>query len=206
MGSVTPIRKGITIPACPTEDDEMTAYHRRVALGFLADIGNNEGGLSDQQMRAIGEGMLRDKIPRNNLRLIVQPISPREEWFTEMHSKARVASIAHDLAESQWSLAYHLDQYDGGQRHLDADRERERTRKLKDLAILDALRTPATRLWDVRRKQDMVGSREWALKYRPEMQAIIDEEEARLRATRKPRAKKERIRAPTLHGRRHDGA
>lgn len=191
MGTITPIRSGITIPERPSDEDEMTAFHRRIAMGFLGKVGNGKDGLSDQQRCNIGEGLLQKKLPRNNLRLIVQPASPRKEWFAEMRKRAEIAIRAHDLTESRWSLAYHLDQLDGGDRQHAPECDRTRARREMDNAILDALRTPATRLGDIRRKQEMVGKREWALEWRPDLQAIIDEEEARLRARPKPRTGRE---------------
>jgi hypothetical protein len=182
-GNVCAIRPGIAIPDQRDEDDT-ARINAKITSSFLdkayalAQIEPN----SDAHRFALHMAAIDHKLPRNNLRLIVTPTAPREEWFQEAWRKVRIARAAVDLIESQHGLAAHLDRFDRGERATELRPEMEAKRAAYNLAVLDCLRTPVTKKGEVARKQDIVGKREWAEKYRPEWQAIIDEELARFPA------------------------
>jgi hypothetical protein len=179
-GNVRAIRPGITIPTSTDEhkhtyqDAMIAAIWQQQAHDLAQTAPNSEAHLLALRMA----GMDR-KLPCNNLRLIVTPVTPRSEWFTEAQHRVHVATKAQELAASRWALAYLLDRQDGGTRHDAANVERERAQAELDQAIEDALRTPTIRRCDVAAKQRMVGRREWAEKYRPDWQAMVDEDLAR---------------------------
>lgn len=179
-GNVRAIRPGIAIPTSTDEhkatyQDAMIAAIWQKQAHDLAQTAPN----SDAHLLALRLAEMDRRLPRNNLRLIVTPVTPRSEWFTEAHHRVHVATKERELADSRWSLAYLLDKQDGGSRAEAANIERERTRAELDRAIEDALRTPTTRRCDAAAKQRMVGRREWAEKYRPDWQAMVDEDLAR---------------------------
>jgi hypothetical protein len=176
-GNVRAIRPGIAIPTSTDDhrrahqDAQIVAIWQKQAHDLAQTAPNSEAHLLALRMA----GMDR-KLPRNNLRLIVTPVTPRSEWFTEAQHRVHVATKAQELAASRWALAYLLDKQDGGTRRDAANVERERTQVELDQAIEDALRTPTTRRCDAAAKQRMIGRREWAEKYRPDWQAMVDED------------------------------
>jgi hypothetical protein len=189
-GNVRAIRPGISIPAQRAEDLESVML-AGLAKSFedqayqLAQTQPN----SKEHRLALHMQQIGDKLPRNNLRLIVTPTLPRAEWFHDAWRKVRIAQAALELINSQHLYAMHLDGYDQGGRAKALEGDRDDKKAALDLAILDALRTPVTKKGDVLRKQEMIGRREWAEKYRPEWQAIVDEDLARFPTkARKPRA------------------
>lgn len=179
-GNVLAIRPGISIPS-QREEDLTNAMLSRMAKSYeeqayeLAQTQPN----SKEHRLAIHMQQIGDKLPRNNLRLIVTPTMPRAEWFADAWRKVRIAQAAFSLIQSQRCYALHLDSYDQGGRGDALSVEYDDKRAALDLAILDALRTPVTKKGDVLRKQEMIGRREWAEKYRPDWQAIVDEDLAR---------------------------
>lgn len=179
-GNARAIRPGGAIPQ-PSQQDEQTAAFARLAASFneqayqLAQTAPD----SREHRLALHMATIANKLPRNNLRLLVRPLSPRKEWFEEAHRRWRVAEAAVDLADSRRDLARHLDQQDGGLRAAAANLELRSAEAELTLATEDALRTLTTRKADVATKQSMVGKREWALQYRPEWQAMVDEDLAR---------------------------
>lgn len=179
-GNVRSIRPGLLIPE-PSQEDERNAMLARLAASYertayqLAQTEPN----SREHLLALHMAGIANKLPRNNLRLLVTPLTPRQEWFSEAWQRWRVASAAKDLAWSEESLARSLDEKDGGERAKAAERETERREAELRLALEDALRTPTARKADAVRKQTMIGKREWAEKYRPEWQAMVDEDLAR---------------------------
>lgn len=193
-GNVRAIRPGVSIPA-QREDDRQTITLARLAQSYeeaayrrAQTEPNSEAHRLSLHMATIGT-----KLPRNNLRLLVTPTIPRAEWFTEAWRKVRIARAAVELIESQWSHAAHLDSFDQGGRTKALDAELDDKRTALDLAILDALRTPVTKKGDALRKQEMIGRREWAGTYRPDWQAIVDEDLARFPTkARKARAQEGR--------------
>jgi hypothetical protein len=179
-GNVRAIRPGIAIPT--STDDHKRAYQDAQIVAIwqqqahdLAQTAPN----SEAHLLALRMAGMDRKLPCNNLRLIVTPVTPRSEWFTEAQHRVHVATKAQELAASRWALAYLLDRQDGGTRHDAANVERERAQAELDQAVEDALRTPTTRRCDAAAKQRMIGRREWAEKYRPEWQAMVDEDLAR---------------------------
>ena len=185
--NVRAIRPGLPIP--PQREEDITcSIYARLAASYMENayqLAQTEPNSKDHRT-ALHMARIAEQLPRNNLRVIVTPATPREEWFAEAWRKVRIAQATCDLIESQHSLALHLDRFDEGGRAKLLSAERSEKREALDVAILDALRTPVTRKGDIARKQAMVGKREWATKYRPEWQAIIDEELARFPA-RSPR-------------------
>lgn len=189
-GNVRAIRPNLPIPA-QREEDLTCSMHARLAASWLEkahQLAQTEPNSKDHRL-ALHMAGIAEKLPRNNLRVLVTPITPRQEWFDEAWRKWRVAKAAHDLAESRWSLAYCLDQQDRGERHKTAQIERDRTQADLNLAIEDTLRTPTVRKADALRKQDIIGKREWAQTYRPAWQAMVDEDVARF--PNKPRKARE---------------
>lgn len=196
-GNVRAIRPGVAIPV-QRDDDRQAIIHARLAQSYeeaahrLAQTEpNSEAHRLSLHMATIGK-----KLPRNNLRLLVTPTMPRAEWFTAAWRKVQIARAAVELVQSQWSHAAHLDSFDQGSRAKALDQDLDDKRAALDLAILDALRTPVTKKGDVLRKQEMIGRREWAATYRPDWQAIVDEDLARFptkaRKARKARAQEGR--------------
>ncbi|MDB5583362.1 MAG: hypothetical protein JWR80_8538 [Bradyrhizobium sp.] len=189
MATVAPIRPGITVPDQNRAEDVKTSMVANMARNYaarayeLAQTAPN----SKEHLHALHMSGMSNQLPCNKLRLIVTPLGPQREWLDEAIKRANVAIAAHDHIESQWSLAYHLDGKDGGDRHLAFGLERTRARREADDAIEDALRIPITRKWDIKRKQDLAGKETWAREYRPTWQALIDADVA---AYAKPRKSK----------------
>lgn len=176
-GNVRAIRPGIVIPE-PTTERPRASVIATLASSWLDKahcLAQTEPN-SERHRTALHMAGIDKELPRNNLRLLVTPISPRQEWFSEARQRVNVARKAHELAESRWCLAYTLDKQDGGSRCDAANIERTRTRSELDQAVEDALRTPTTRKCDAAAKQDMIGKRVWAEKYRPDWQAMVDED------------------------------
>lgn len=189
-GNIRAIRPGLPIPAQSAADNSTIARARMASI--YADkayrLAQTEPN-SKEHRTALHMAGIAEQLPRNNLRLLVTPTIPRAEWFTEAWRKVRIARASVELIESQWSHAVHLDGFDQGGRAKALDAELDDKRAALDVAILDALRTPVTKKGDALRKQEMIGRREWAERYRPDWQAIIDEDLARFPTkTRKPRA------------------
>ena len=179
-GNVRAIRPGIVIPK-PTTERPRASVIAILASSWLDRahcLAQTEPN-SERHRTALHMAGIDKELPRNNLRLLVTPVTPRSEWFTEAQHRVHVATKVRELAESRWSLAYLLDKQDGGSRADAANVERERAQAELDQAIEDALRTPTTRRCDAAAKQRMVGRREWAEKYRPDWQAMVDEDLAR---------------------------
>ncbi|MBB4155305.1 hypothetical protein GGQ80_003225 [Sphingomonas jinjuensis] len=190
-GNVRAIRPGLSIPQQRDEDNACITTARLVSV-FAASAHRLAQSAPNSEDHYVAEHMagMGHKLPRNNLRLLVTPQQPKEEWFRLAYKDYCVAKGVRDLAEARFSRAWCLDQWDKGDRAEALRSERDRAQAALDIVILDALRTPVTRKWDIAIKQQMVGKREWAAKYRPEMQAIIDEEAARL-ASKPRRSRKE---------------
>jgi hypothetical protein len=188
---VAPIRAGVTVPPQNRDEDTKTAMVANMARNYaarayeLAQTAPN----SKEHLQALHMSGISDQLPCNKLRLIVTPLGPQREWLDEAIKRANVAIAAHQHVESQWSLAYHLDRQDGGERHLAFDAERTRARAVADQAIEDALRIPISRKWDIKRKQDLAGKEAWARKYRPAWQALIDADAANYSTRQSRRAK-----------------
>jgi hypothetical protein len=179
-GNVRAIRPGVSIPA-QREDDREAIMFARLAQGYedqAYKLAQSEPN-SEAHRLSLHMAGISQKLPRNNLRVIVTPAVPRAEWFTDAWRKVRIARAAVELIESQWCHAAHLDSFDQGGRAKALDAELDEKREARDLAILDALRTPTTKKGDALRKQEMIGQREWAERYRPDWQAIVDEDLAR---------------------------
>lgn len=192
-GNVRAIRPGVAIPMTNAAEDETAitlaraaAISQRRAYELAQTEPNSTLHRSHERLARLSE-----TLPCNRLRLIVTPTTPRQEWFSEAKRLVHIARCERDLACSRWSHAYTLDQWDRGERHLALEAERNRTEAALKQAIEDALRTPTTRRADALAKQDMIGKREWAVKYRPEWQAIIDEDVARFPVRSRKAAKKE---------------
>ncbi|WP_203309622.1 hypothetical protein [Sphingomonas beigongshangi] len=193
-GNVRAIRPGVAIPAQRNEDLEFVSV-ASVARSYAEkayQLAQTEPNSKDHRFAEYMAG-ITEKLPRNNLRLLVTPITPRREWFDEALRKWRVAKAAHQLAQSRWNLAYCLDRQDEGERHKAARLECDQAEADLNRTIEDALRTPTVRKCDALTKQEMIGKREWAATYRPDWQAIVDEDLARYPAKApKPRAKEGR--------------
>lgn len=179
-GNVRAIRPGLSIPAQRDEDQACIMTAKLAADGAASAYRLAQTHPNTERHR-LSEALARQdhKLPRNNLRLLVTPQQPKEEWFSLAYKDYCVAKGVRDLAEARFSRAWCLDQWDSGDRAEALRGERDRAQTALDIVILDALRTPVTRKWEIGMKQQMVGKRDWAEKYRPEMQAIIDEEAAR---------------------------
>lgn len=188
-GNVCAIRPGIPIGANRKEDEETRAMAAvaQAAAAKAHELAqtepNSEAHLTHERI-----ALMTRLLPRNNLRLVVTPTAPVAEWFRLAWLRVVVARAARDLADSRWSLAYELDRQDGGERRRDAEAPRHDAQRELDLAIEDALRTPTVRKVDAARKQDIIGGKAWAEKYRPHWQAMVDEDLARYPA--RPRAKR----------------
>lgn len=185
-GNIRAIRRGVAIPD-QREEDLKNATLVRIAASYREkayQLAQTEPD-SDEHRLALHMAGIDDKLPRNNLRLHVTPVTPRQEWFGEAMRHWRVARDAKALAESRDSLAYHLDQQDGGSRRKTTMADLERAEAELRRVTEDALRTPTTRKCDAARKQEMIGRREWASVYRPEWQAMVDEDLARYPAPKR---------------------
>lgn len=189
--NVSAIRPGIAIPAQQPDADAECITIARLAKSYddqAYQLAKTEPN-SEKHRLALHMAGLSTNLPCNNLRLLVTPVTPKAEWFYEASLRVRTARAVLALIESQCAHAFHLDSYDRGERAQRILREIDEKREALDLAILDALRTPATKKGDVLRKQEMIGKREWAEKHRPAWQAIVDEELARFPTkARRPRA------------------
>lgn len=187
--NVTPIRIGIPILAQNRDEDTKVSMLASLARSYakkahaLAQTAPN----SSEHLQALHMAGVANQLPCNKLRLLVTPLGPQREWLDEAIKRANIAIAAHHHIESQWSLAYHLDQQDGGDRAPAFSAERTRARRIADEAIEDALRMPITRKWDIKRKQELAGKEGWARVYRPHWQALIDADVA---AYAKPRKTK----------------
>jgi hypothetical protein len=188
MDNVTPIRIGIPILAQNREDDAKTVIGAKMIRTFSAkahELAQTKPNSPTHLEMLHAAASVTRNLPRNKLRLIVTPLGPQRDWLTEAIKRAEVAIAASGHVESQWSLAYHLDQQDGGDRASELNSERTRARRLADQAIEDALRMPITRKWDIKRKQELAGREAWARKYRPDWQALIDADAASYAKPRK---------------------
>jgi hypothetical protein len=76
--NVRAIRPGLKIAKKPTDEDELTAYHARVAKAFIADLGK-DGGLTDAQRIATADHIAA-QLPRANLRCIVSTLDERRDF------------------------------------------------------------------------------------------------------------------------------
>lgn len=176
-GNVCAIRPGVAIPK-QRPDDLTNVVLARAAADWEArcnELAESQPGSADHRLARHMAGLSK-QLPCNNLRLLVTPTVPRAQWCAEAWLNVRIAKAELDLAESRHSHAYHLDLWDQGTRATHLRGEVDAKRQAYDFAILDYLRTPATRKGEVGDKQKLIGGRDWCLKYRPEWQAIIDEE------------------------------
>lgn len=193
-GNVRAIRPGIQIPA-QRDDDRQFITVANMARSYAEkayQLAQTEPD-SENHRFALHMAGIAEKLPRNNLRVLVTPTTPRREWFEEALRRWRVAKAAYDLAQSRRNLAYCLDRQDEGERHKAARLECDQAEADLNRTIEDALRTPTVRKCDALSKQEMIGPRVWAEKYRPDWQAIVDEDLARYPAkVRKPRAQEGR--------------
>lgn len=179
-GNVRAIRPGLPIPSQREQDGEhisrarMAAHLRERAYQLAQTEPNSETHRLVERMAGMD-----DSLPRNNLRLLVTPTTPRAEWLNDAMHRVRIARAALELVTSRRSHALYLDTWDRAGRANPLKPEMDEAQAALNLAILDALRTPAIKRDDVTRKQEMIGQRAWAAEYRPEWQAIVDAELAR---------------------------
>ncbi len=185
-GNVRAIRPGIAIPDQRDEDMKnvtlarLAASYREKAYQLAQTEPN-----SDDHRFALHMAGIDDRLPRNNLRLHVTPLSPRQEWFYDAFRRWVVARDAVALANSRDVLAFHLDSQDGGERSRATKEERDKAEAELRYATEEALRTPTTRRCDATRKQELIGKREWASVHRPAWQAMVDEDIARYPAPKR---------------------
>lgn len=185
-GNVRAIRPGIAIPD-QRDEDMKNATLARLAASYREkayQLAQTEPDSREHRL-ALHMAGIDEQLPRNNLRLHVTPVTPRQEWFLDAIRRWHVARDAKALANSRDNLAYHLDQQDGGERRKETKATLDRAEADLRLATEDALRTPTMRRCDAARKQELIGRREWASVYRPEWQAMVDEDLARYPAPKR---------------------
>lgn len=194
-GNVRAIRRGLAIPD-QREEDLKYATVARLAASYREkayQLAQTEPDSHEHRL-ALHMAGIDDELPRNNLRVHITPVTPRQEWFCDALRRWMVARDAAALANSRHMLACHLDHQDGGERKKATKIERDRAEADLRHAIEEALRTPTTRKYDAARKQELIGKREWASIHRPEWQAMVDEDLAhypapKRRQKREPQAK-----------------
>lgn len=185
-GNVRAIRPGIAIPDQRDEDMKNVTL-ARLAASYREkayQLAQTEPDSREHRL-ALHMAGIDEQLPRNNLRLHVTPVTPRQEWFYDAFRRWVVARDAVTLANSRDMLAFHLDRQDGGERSKATKAERDKAEAELRHATEEALRTPTTRKCDAARKQELIGKREWASVHRPEWQAMVDEDLARYPATKR---------------------
>ncbi len=190
-GNVVAIRAGQPIPVMGRMDQFEVKFFREIAKAgeekYLRAVEDGEDKKQIEEYYRLwkaGEKLL----PKGNLQLKTQPVSPRKDWVWEMWRKWGVVDRELQYVLAQVALAQHLDQFDQGGRAKGYERKEKELRIKLDAALLDLLRTPAVTLSDLKNyKQPALGGKAWATTYRAEYQAIIDEEEARLVAEKTAR-------------------
>ncbi len=185
-GNVRAIRRGIAIPD-QREEDLKNATLARLAASYREkayQLAQTEPDSHEHRL-ALHMAGIDHELPRNNLRVHITPVTPRQEWFYDAFRRWVVARDAAALANSRDLLACHLDRQDGGERNKATRIERDRAEADLRHATEEALRTPTTRKCDAARKQDLIGKREWASVHRPEWQAMVDEDLTRYPAPKR---------------------
>lgn len=203
--NIIPIREGIAIAPEPRAEDTETADRRRMADSAeeawwekIADGESDDKGL--HALYVIKEGA-RAMLPCNKLKLRLHPKEVTEDWFWQAYKETEVADREQEYVEAQWSLAYFHHERTGGDQHKVWDAKRAETSRKRDGALDKLIHTPALKLDHVKLKQRMLGRAEWARKYRPALQAVIDDEVARLTAEKeRRRADREARKAKRLAG------
>jgi hypothetical protein len=201
----------------PRAEDEKTAMMRRMAESagksyldaFKAEVERmRAGGETDDEalrqlsmLEALSQGY-EGRLPRNNLELRLHPKEVTEDWFWQVYREAKVADREKEYVEAQWSLDFfHRCLAGNGGQHTEWDAKRSETSRKRDAALEKLIHTPALKLDHVKMKQQMLGRAEWAREYRPALQAVIDEEVARLTAEKEQRkAEREARKARRLAG------
>ncbi|MGE4324154.1 MAG: hypothetical protein AB7E60_14150 [Sphingobium sp.] len=184
--NIVPIRPGLPIPTESRLDDRKTGVVRRMMLAFSKQEDELEPGSAGHRL-AIRMRDLADELPCNNLEVIRNPSTATVDWFWQAYREAELAIRKKEWVEAQWSLARFHDERAGTSDSGKLGAARRDAGKEETDAIAKLIHTPVLKMEHLKHKQRMLGNREWASKYRPELQSVLDEELERLTAEKDAR-------------------
>lgn len=179
--NVVAIRPGVKIPKQRDEDSAAIFFGdmSRKALRDSYELAQTDpNGVGHLQMLNLTR--LVEKLPSNNLKLHVTPLVSPDQAVLAAYRAAMVAAARERLLDAEWLFAWHVKGEDPADWRDRKDAARDASREAYETLV----RTPAPSrsLHALKRDRRLAHSIDWLRKYWPEMAAILDEEDTRLRA------------------------